>query len=109
MPLTLKPEAPPLRQDADGAIRVGGTRVLLELVIRAFRSSAAPETIVEMYPTLSLPDVYSVVAYYLRHPAEIDEYVLRREREGGEVQRRLESEQAEFLTGIRARLKSGKG
>ncbi len=41
MTLTLEQEIPPLREDATGAIRVGNTRVLLELVIRAFQDGAS--------------------------------------------------------------------
>jgi len=57
-------EAPPLREDAAGALRVGDSRVLLELVIRAFQDGATPETVVQRYSTLALPDVYAVIAYY---------------------------------------------
>jgi hypothetical protein len=44
--LVLKPEALPLREDKPGAIRIGNSRVLLELVIQAFQDGASPESIV---------------------------------------------------------------
>ena len=47
MTFTVQAEAPPLREDASGALRVGASRVLLELVIRAFQDGATPETIVQ--------------------------------------------------------------
>ena len=50
-----------------GGLRVGRSRVLLELVIRAFQDGATPEAIVQRYPTTTLADIYAVVAYYLRH------------------------------------------
>ncbi len=53
MTFTAQAEAPPLRQDASGALRVGGTRVLLELVVRAFQDGATPETIVQRYSALA--------------------------------------------------------
>ncbi|HSG72737.1 MAG TPA: DUF433 domain-containing protein [Planctomycetaceae bacterium] len=96
-------EAPPLREDAAGAVRVGESRVLLELVIRAFQDGATPETIVQRYSTLELPDVYAVIAYYLRHPGEIDDYLERREQKAEEVRQRIESRQGD-LSEIRARL-----
>jgi uncharacterized protein (DUF433 family) len=96
-------EAPPLREDADGALRVGGSRVLLELVVRAFQDGATPETIVQRYETLTLPDVYAVVAYYLRHRAEIDDYLVRREAIATEVRRRIDADQGD-LGEVRARL-----
>lgn len=44
----------PLRTDADGAIRIGKTRVLLELVIHAYQWGETPEGIVESYASLSV-------------------------------------------------------
>ena len=59
-------EAPPLNEDATGALPVGNSRVLLEIVVRAFQDGATPETIMQRYSTLALHDVYAVLAYYLR-------------------------------------------
>jgi uncharacterized protein (DUF433 family) len=105
MAFTLQTESPPLREDASGALRVGESRVLLELVIRAFQDGAAPETIVQRYSTLALRDVYGVIAYYLRHSGEIEEYLARRERKGEAVRERIESQQGD-LREIRARLQA---
>lgn len=96
-------DAPPVREDAKGAVRVGNSRVLLELVIRAFQDGATPETIVQRYSTLALSDVYAVIAYYLRHPGEIEDYLERRERNADEVRQRIESRQGD-LSEIRTRL-----
>lgn len=96
-------EAPPLREDADGALRVGDSRVLFELVIRAFQDGATPETIVQRYSTLALPDAYAVIAHYLRHRREAEEYLIRREQKAEEVRQRIESQQGD-LSEIRARL-----
>ncbi len=103
MPFPVQAEAPPLREDASGALRVGGSRVLLELIIRAFQDGATPETIVQRYSTLALRDVYAVIAYYLGHETEIEEYLVRREQQAEEVRQRLESQQGD-LSAIRARL-----
>ena len=40
MPLTIHPDTPPLRIDDAGAVRVGKTRVLFVLVVRAFQDGA---------------------------------------------------------------------
>ena len=103
MAFTAQTEPPPLREDAAGALRVGDSRVLLELVIRAFQDGATPETIVQRYSTLALADVYAVIAYYLRHRSEVDEYLARREQKAEEVRRRIESQQGD-VSEIRARL-----
>lgn len=105
MAFTVQAEAPPLLEDAAGALRVGHSRVLLELVIRAFQDGATPETIVQRYSTLTLPEVYAVIAYYLRHREEIEAYLARREQKAEEVRRRAESQQGD-LSHIRARLLS---
>ena len=103
MILAVQPEAPPLREDAAGAIRVGDSRVLLELVVQAFQDGATPETIVQRYSTLALSDVYAVIAYYLRHRDEVDQYLVRQEQKAHEVRQRIESRQGD-LSDIRARL-----
>jgi uncharacterized protein (DUF433 family) len=91
--MALEPLAVPLRQEATGSIRVGNTRVLLELVIQAFRNGATPEAIVQAYDALDLRDVYAVLAYYLAHEAEVDEYVQRRGDEAMAVRREIEAAQ----------------
>jgi uncharacterized protein (DUF433 family) len=103
MSFTVQADAPPLREDAAGAWRVGQSRVLLELVIRAFQDGATPEAIVQRYSTVSLADVYAVIAYYLRHRNEVESYLIARERIAEEVQRRVEAHQGD-LGDIRARL-----
>src|SRR5262249_31666345 len=96
---------PPLRPDASGALRVGESRVLLELVIRAFEDGATPEAIVQRYPTTNLADVYAVIAYYLRHREEVAAYLAERERQAGAVQQHIEGQQGDFA-GLRDRLRA---
>ena len=103
MAFNVQTEAPPLSEDATGALRVGSSRVLMEIVVRAFQDGATAETIVQRYSTLALPDVYAVLAYYFRHPNEIEEYLSRREQKAGDVRQRIESQQGD-LSDIRARL-----
>lgn len=105
MSFAAKTDAPPIREDASGALRVGDSRVLLELVVRAFQDGATPEAISQRYPTLALPDVYAVIAYYLRHRSEIEEYLDVREQKAGEAQRRAESRQGD-LSEIRTRIQA---
>lgn len=96
-------EALPLTEDVDGAVRIGGTRVLLELVVRAFQDGATPEAIVQRYATLRLADVYAVISYYLRHQAEVDQYLAGRERQAAETQQQVAQQQGD-VSGLRARL-----
>jgi uncharacterized protein (DUF433 family) len=81
MTLTLQAVPVPLRMDEHGAVRVGNSRVVLDLVIREFENGACPEDIVHAYDTLELADVYAVLAYHLRHRDEVNEYLRRRQEE----------------------------
>ncbi|MGB7056921.1 MAG: DUF433 domain-containing protein [Geitlerinemataceae cyanobacterium] len=103
MSLVLERDILPLQEDTTGAIRVGNSRVLLELVIRAFQDGASPESIVQRYPTLSLSDAYLTVGYYLRYRDEVEAYLNRREQLAESVRQRLSSIQPE-LSLIRSRL-----
>lgn len=87
-PLTL---AVPLREDPPGVLRVGKSRVLLELVIHAFRQGETPESIVHSYDTLRLEDVYAVVTYYLTNPEPIDEYLRECDVKAEAVRQRIEA------------------
>jgi len=103
MEIILQSEAPPLRRDASGALRVGRSRVLLELVMRAFQDGATPEAIAQRYPTVTLADIYAVIAYSLRHREDIEAYLAEREQRAQEVRQRIERHQGD-LADLRARL-----
>ena len=103
MELVLQTEAPPLRRDNSGGMRVGSSRVLLELVIRAFEDGATAEAISQRYETVTLADVYSVIAYYLRHQDEVTLYMQQREQQANRVQERIEDTQSD-LSSVRKRL-----
>src|SRR5260221_3824542 len=83
----------PLREDPPGVLRVGKSRVLLELVLRAFKAGATPESIVQSYDTLSLTDVYAVVTRYLSAPEPFEEYLRNREEAATETRRKIEESQ----------------
>lgn len=102
MSLIVDPEPVPLVTGADGVVRVGATRVALDVVIAAFREGATAEEIAQQYPTLQLADVYSVVGYYLRHQTDVDAYLNNRRRRAGEV--RQENETRFDPVGVRDRL-----
>jgi uncharacterized protein (DUF433 family) len=103
MPLTIHPDAPPLRVDETGTVRVGNTRVLLEVIVQAFQDGATPEQVVLDYDTLDLADVYGAVAYYVRHREDVDTYLAERAREADELRARVEAAQR-HLPNIRQRL-----
>jgi hypothetical protein len=81
-----------LRENPPGVFRVGKSRVLLELVLRAFLRGETPEGIVRSYRTLELADVYAVISRYLTDRAPFDEYLRRCDEEADAVRRKLEAE-----------------
>src|SRR5262245_36712802 len=103
METILQSERPPLRRDESGALRIGSSRVLAELVIRAFQDGATPEAIAQRYPSATLMDIYAVIAYYLRHREDMELYLAERERKAEEVRQRIEHYQGD-LADLRRRL-----
>lgn len=91
MSLEIAAETVPLRADADGVVRVGRTRVTLDTVVAAFKDGATAEEIVNEYPSLRLPDVYSVIGYYLRRKDEVEDYLQQRQREAQKVRKQNEA------------------
>jgi len=83
----------PLREEPAGVLRVGKSRVLLELVLRAFKAGATPEAIVQSYDTLKLADVYAVLTRYLSAPEPFDEYLALREESAASTRRTIEDAQ----------------
>ena len=102
MTIVVAAETPPLSADASGVFRVGGSRVTLDSVVGAFHDGSTAEEIVEQYPAISLGQVYAVIAYYLAHTAEVDDYLRTRDDRSAEV--RQANERLFDPTGIRARL-----
>jgi uncharacterized protein (DUF433 family) len=105
----------PLREEPDGSLRVGESRVLLDLVIEEFNKGADPESIVHAYSSLDLADVYVVLGYYLRNREAVDAYLLAREEKAEQLRQQIESKQpdrrglrAELLA-RRARMEQGHG
>jgi uncharacterized protein (DUF433 family) len=96
--LTLHPEPPPLVADATGTIRVGGSRVTLDVVVRAYESGMEPEAIARAYDVLDVADVFGAVAYYLRHRTEVQAYLHRREEEAARLRSLVEANQPPGLT-----------
>jgi uncharacterized protein (DUF433 family) len=89
-PLTV---AVPLWEDPPGVFRVGNSRVLLELVLGAFKRGEAPEGIVRSYRTLRLADVYAVISRYLANPAPFDEYLRQCDAQAEAARRTIEASQ----------------
>ena len=90
--LEITADPPPLRVDEDGeTIRVGRSRVTLDILICAFNQGKSPEEIVRSFDTLDLAEVYAVIGYYLRRRADVDAYLEQRQREADAFWRQMEA------------------
>ena len=83
----------PLREDPPGVFRVGNSRVLLELVIGAFKRGETPEGIVRSYRTLELADVYALVSRYLANPAPFEDYLRKCDDQAEAVRQKIVASQ----------------
>jgi uncharacterized protein (DUF433 family) len=85
-------DRPPLRVDEGGAVRVGKSRISLDLVVEQYENGMTPEDMVRAYDTLVLADVHAVIAYYLRHRDEVRAYLKRRAEEAEALRAKIEAE-----------------
>ena len=90
--LTIHADPPPLRVDEGGAIRVGKSRISLDLVVEQYENGMTAEDLVRAYDTLALADVHAVIAYYLRHREEVQAYLKRRTEEAESLRVKIEAE-----------------
>ena len=102
MTLTVEPQPIPLTTNPEGSVRVTGTRVPLETIVHAFHQGATAEEIANDFPTVTLAQVYTILAFYLAHREEVDVYVA--ERAAFSVATRAAHEARFDPTGLRARL-----
>jgi uncharacterized protein (DUF433 family) len=79
----------PLTVWDDGSIRVTGSRLTL---VHEYKQGATAEQIADSFPPTSLADIHVIIAYYLMHRVEIEEYLRRMEAEADAVQQRIESD-----------------
>jgi uncharacterized protein (DUF433 family) len=103
MALTFHTDPIPLRVDEHGVIRIGDSQVLLDIVIQEFINGAEPEAIANAFPTLHLADVYGVIAYYLRHRKEVDDYLQIRRQQAETLRQEIEAKQPSRVE-LRAKL-----
>lgn len=100
--LQIQPLSLPLKLDKTGVVRAGGTRVTLDTVVRAFIRGATAEEIAQQYPSLSLPDIYATISYYLQNREDVEKYLEKRRKHAQSVKQ--ENQKRFDQSGIRERL-----
>src|SRR5438552_16702315 len=103
--ITLHADPVPLRVDDTGTIRIGSSRVTLDVLLADYRKGMSPEEIVRQLDTLDLADVYTAIGYYHRHRLEIEQYLRRRAEEADALRRDIEVAQPD-RTELKRRLES---
>lgn len=91
MELSITTTPLPLVKDDQGIVRVGGTRVTLETVVKAFKNGSTCEEIVYQYPSLKLADAYAVISYYLRNQAEVEAYLQEHQERAEMIRKEIEA------------------
>lgn len=88
--MVIQADPVPLRVDEDGAIRIGKSRVTLDVIVAEHKRGSSPQAIADEYDTLELADVYAAIAYYLRHTNEVAVYLDRRQHEAAAMRKKVE-------------------
>lgn len=81
----------PLAVTEQGTIRIKGSRVSLDSIIHHFKLGATAEQIVQSFPSLTLGEVYSSIAYYLTHRQDVEDYLLSQQQEADDLEEQLQS------------------
>src|SRR5436305_10939351 len=63
-----------LSQDNWGYLHLQGHRIGLDDVVHFYREGESPEMIHLRFPTVSVPLLYKVIAFYLENDAEVNAY-----------------------------------
>jgi len=69
-----------------GVLRVGGTRLTLDLLVHAYQDGLTAEEIHIQYPSVSLSDIYSTILLYINCKTDVDAYLASRECERREAE-----------------------
>lgn len=88
----------------EDAIRITGTRVGIETVLRDYGEGASPEEIVLRYPTLSLEQVHATITYYLANREKVETYLALVRQRQEEAWREQQHHPSEFVRALRERL-----
>jgi|SRR5215213_3486327 len=81
----------PLGQDQDGTIRATGSRITLDTIVDVYKSGDSLEQIHEEFPTLSFPQIQSIISWYLNNQAEAEAYLEKGNAEAERLRQEIQS------------------
>lgn len=77
--------------DDRGVAYVGPTRMKVSRIVLARTADGlSPEEIAEAYDTITLSDVFTALAYYASHQAEVDAQIIEKNRLASELRSQTE-------------------
>lgn len=75
-----------VRKTEQGALRVGELDVSLDSVVIAYQQGHSAETIQQLYPALTLEEIYGAIAFYLANQDEVHQYLQRQDARWQQLQ-----------------------
>jgi uncharacterized protein (DUF433 family) len=70
----------------NGGYYVAGSRVSLASIVYEYHEGAAPETIRQNFPSLSLEQIHGAIAFYLGHQEQVEAYLSELEKKWEELE-----------------------
>ena len=100
----------PLRMAEGGSIRIGTSRISLEIFMAYYFQGMNAEQLADRFETLDPEHIHYVIGYYLQNKEAVEAYLHQSEVEAQEIQAKIEAMQertgfAEKLREIKARMK----
>lgn len=85
-------DTPLLTRWPNGAIRLTGSRVALEIIVGKIQEGLTAEEINDCFPSVSVEHIAGVMVWYQDNQAATDEYIRAVEAEGERLWQELESD-----------------
>jgi uncharacterized protein (DUF433 family) len=89
-------------EDSHGVLRVGSLGVSLDSVVIAFQQGHSAETIQQLYPVLTLEEVYGAIAFYLANRDDIHQYLERQDEFWDQLRDRADQSPSPVVQRLRA-------
>src|SRR5215207_1017609 len=96
-----------VRQSVDGAWRIGERDISLDSVVIAYQQGYSPETIQQLYPALTLEEVYGAIAFYLANRDEVHENHQRQEARWQQLRQSAAANPSPVVARLRALAQAG--
>jgi uncharacterized protein (DUF433 family) len=91
-----------VRQNTDGCYRVGEVDISLDSIVIAYQQGYTAETIQQLYPVLTLEEVYGAIAFYLANQEEVDRYLKQQESSWQQARERTAGTPSAVVARLRA-------